>query len=237
MFRDFTNKVLHELETNKIIIIGGESKLGKSEGFLQDNETRREINTGGLYSVLKEMGIDNFELIYLTYNSANQLTEFLKNPKEYLFLDEGLKIVETPQLAVLVANIAQETDAKIVMLGGGRLKAKTQIEKMKNAIQSAKNSKVTIKGLEFPPLILNEKQALELLKHQYKASYDEIQAKRRLLEMKKFGIPLLYPLVENIYIFSPIQDGQYNNMIGNHIEQYQPSTSSGSRFTRIFSRK
>ena len=95
LYRDFSDQIIPVVNQHGLVVIGGESRLGKTEGFLQNTSARQNIDTGGLWTRIKRIDPD---ITILSVSLQEDLDSLKKrnwdaNPN-FIFFDEGMMLTQ-----------------------------------------------------------------------------------------------------------------------------------------------
>jgi hypothetical protein len=162
----FSTDVLEVLDRENLVIVGGESGLGKSELFLGNQ--RRIIKAGGLADQLASQG-RTFKLINASNEdyAVDQVKRILeaddREKPEVVFVDESGAMFDSKQLRFNAVKDLLEDGRKVVLVGGGNLQASKQNELIKDGLKTTGVEVSESQMFEFPALTLNFGQCSDLL--------------------------------------------------------------------------
>lgn len=190
----FSQNVIDIADQSGLAIIGGESGLGKTELFLG---TRPEFGVGGITEVLSSQG--------RTYNYFDAsagvdktlvsiLDPNLGDKPEFVLIDESLKINRPgDSKAITFSHVDQllKQGIKVVLVGGGNDSASDQNLLIREELSQSGIEIDDEQLLEFPALVLNHAQSVDVLLKRNRGITDE-QADEIVNILDRRNIPKIF---------------------------------------------
>ncbi len=168
VYSPITEQVLGVLETEQVVIVSGESGLGKTEIFL--NYAKIPDN-GGLVERLEETGRPFSRIDFQSGSSNHRVDTILgSNPlPEIVVIDEaGLICLKQDCKDALGRLLAYQTPdgrkIKVVLIGGGSINANEGNERISHALTTIGYDTRPSQRLTFPAVLFNDTQIAQLLR-------------------------------------------------------------------------
>src|SRR3989339_853516 len=163
--REFSEEVLNELDKSGLVIVGGESGLGKTELFL--GQMLKDVSAGGIAEVLRQKG-RTFVYVSTQGHSIARMAEEVIGTKpdkkpEVVLVDEAGVMIDSKDIDFGVIKRLLDDGRKVVLVGGGHRRASEQSKAIRKGL-AKKRIKVNDQQMfEFPARTLNDQQSVELL--------------------------------------------------------------------------
>jgi hypothetical protein len=195
---DFSRGVLDILNKDGLVIVGGESGLGKSELFLG---TKSKYKAGGLADLLSEEGRPFQYFDAQSHARARrQMEEIIEMKREdkpsIILIDESLVMLRSPEIKFDIVKKLLEGGRKVVLVGGGRAKSSEQNQLIKDGVESLGIKVGPRQIFEFPPYVLNRLQSEQVLKINY-PDLTSNEAGQVIASLDKQNIPRIFRALLN----------------------------------------
>jgi len=202
LLRDFSTKVLDELDRSGLVIITGEPRLGKTELLL--GRTRPPIKAGGLPEVLTKK-----DVTYVVINCQGhggtriELEEIiaednLANKPEVVMIDEAGVMFYSEELKFDIVKRLLNDGRKVVLVKT-RVPHPNQTDTDGEMVEKLNELGIKVseqQQFDFPPYILSNSQSIELLMQIYpKLTKDK--ALEIVDKLNKYGIPKIFGVVSH----------------------------------------
>ena len=165
LLSDFSKNVLEELDKDNLVIVGGESGLGKSELFL--SSTKLKVQAGGIVDILNQQD-RTYRVVSAQSMSASRDLERILNEEddslpEVVLIDESAVMIDSKYIKFDIVKKLLDRGRKIVLVGGGNMRATEQNKVIKNGLNKYQISVNDNQIFEFPANTLNKLQSEQLL--------------------------------------------------------------------------
>ncbi len=201
LLTDFSEQVLAELDQSKLVLIAGESGLGKTELFLKKLEG---ITTGGIVDLLIEA-----KRSFMVIDA--QLYGFLPDPFEEIMAEQE----EMPEILIIDESGALENEfgglnfqtikkllengMKIILVSGGIEGATRQNDFVSKNLRVIGVDVAQSQMFEYPSQVLNKQQCKEILLSRESNLSSEI-IDQLLEELDRQDIPRIFRVIFNMSI-------------------------------------
>ncbi len=192
LLRAFSMQVLEELDRSQIVLVAGESGLGKTELFLSSLD---KVKAGGIVELLNEEGksyrVINAQMHASARDEIEDLLVDQEAKPEVVLIDEVGVMTYSKEMKFELIKRLMDDGRKIVLVCGGSANPMEHFEYVKQELEQVGVNLEEKQMFEYPPLLLNQQQSMEIL-----IALDEnvspIIAKQYIEQLEQQNIPRLF---------------------------------------------
>lgn len=219
LLHDFSKKVLEVLDKDKLVIVGGESGLGKTEIFLG---RKSMIKAGGLVDILSQES-RTFQVVDAQSGkyARRELEEILKDDQnkkpEVVLVDESGVMTYSEEIKFDIIRKLLDDGRKVVLVGGGRARASEQNAFIKEGLNRFGVDVNSRQMFEFPSFTLNSLQSEQVLRTLYPDMTKET-AGEIIDFLDKQGVPKIFRVLLNCSSEAEFNTRERNSNFIRHIK-------------------